>query len=114
MQRQFKSKQKQQDDDAELGQHLGALGIVEGDVMDPRVGVGQAGEPVRAERNAGNEEAEHRAYAGAMKQRHDHAGHDQEDDEALEVLGVQHGSASRPGSSHSLCARTAMAPQLRV
>ena len=50
---------------------------------------------MRPEHHAGDEKAEHRADAGAVEQRHDHAGDHQEDDEALQALGMQHSPAPR-------------------
>jgi len=50
---------------------------------------GQAAETVRAEHDAGDQEAQNGADTRAVKQRHDHAGDDQEDDQAFQAFGVK-------------------------
>ena len=73
-----------------------ALGILEGHIADPGMGIGKPPEPERAQHHADEEKAEHRADARAVKQRHDDAGRDQENEKALEPLGVQHGPPTLP------------------
>ena len=90
LQRQFEAEQEQQEHDAEFGQRLGALGIIEGDVLEEGKLRRQRAEPERPERQADEQKAEHGADAQPMQQRHDDAGRHQEYQKRSQAFGVQH------------------------
>ena len=95
--RQLDADQEQQEPDAELGEGLHPLAMLDGEVAQPRMGLDPLPEPVGADGDAKQEEAEHRADARAMKQRNDEPGADQKDQDVLQPgLAAQVASSCRP------------------
>ena len=83
--------------DAELGEGLHPLAMLDGEVAQPRMGLDPLPEPIGADGDTEQEEAEHRADARAMKQRNDEPGADQKDQDVLQPgLAAQVASSCRP------------------
>ena len=83
-QRQLEADQEQEKQHAELGEWLRAGAIFDGQVAQPRIVGGELAEAVGTDRDPHQEEAEHRAEAGAMKQRNDKPGGGEKDENVLQ------------------------------
>ena len=89
-QRQFQAEQEQQEHDAEFGERLGRLRVVQRDVAQDRIIIVEIAErrTARAPRPISRKPST--VPRNAMQQRHEDAGGDQEDQDALQVFGVKH------------------------
>ena len=88
--------QEQQEHDAELGERLGAGAILDGEIAQPRIIGSQRAEAIGADRDADQQEAQHRADPRAVKQRNDQPGRHQENEHVLEPGFMMHCLASCP------------------
>ena len=98
-QRQFHAEQEQQEHDAEFGERLAAFGIFQRDVAQERVTSRRDGRRRRDRAARPIRRKPSTVPSIAVQQRHDDAGGDQEDQNALQMFGVQHGLRSLNGPS---------------
>ena len=103
LERQFEADGEQQHDDAEFGQPVDRLDVGQGERGKDGRALGELAEAERAEGDAGEQVAEHRADAQTDEQRRDHPRRDEEQQRFLidaEVEGFVHRSCrSRPAAS---------------
>ena len=82
--------QEQQEHDAELRERLDAGAILDGEIAQPRIIGGERAEAIGPDRDADQQEAQHRADPGAMEQRNDQPGRHQENEHVLEPGFMMH------------------------
>jgi hypothetical protein len=83
--RQLQPDHEQQEHDAELGQLGDLVGIVDGDIVQPRRDVNQAAQAERPQDHPGQQEAEDGIDLQALEERRDDARGGQEQDQVLVV-----------------------------
>jgi hypothetical protein len=89
-QRKFEPQHEQQKHHAELGEGADARAILDGQVTNPRMFVGEQTEPVGADRDAGDEKGQHGPDTRAVKQGNDQPGDGEKDEKILEPGLVLH------------------------
>ena len=88
--------QEQQEHDAELGERLDAGAVLDGEIAQPRIVGGERAEAVGPDRDADQQEAQHRADPRAVEQRNDQPGRHQENEQVLEPGFMRASIASCP------------------